>query len=104
VNIRTAGIRCPSPEYCNNIPRQVRRFFRRPEGNTGAADVCFTVFRDGTVDDVHVERQRGGGIAFRMALIESVEQAALRKAFGPIPAEFNRESLPLCVEMAPNVQ
>jgi hypothetical protein len=104
VNIRTAGIRCPSPEYCNNIPRQVRRFFRRPEGNTGAADVCFTVFRDGTVDDVHVERQRGGGIAFRMALIESVEQAALRKAFGPIPAEFNRESLPLCVEMAPNAQ
>ncbi len=104
LNIRTAGIRCPSQEYCNNIPRQVRRFFRRPEGNAGAADVCFTVFRDGTVDDVHVERQRGGGIAFRMALIESVEQAALRKAFGPIPAEFNRESLPLCVEMAPNSQ
>ncbi|HEX8358623.1 MAG TPA: hypothetical protein VF613_00790 [Longimicrobium sp.] len=104
LNIRTAGIRCPSQEYCNNIPRQVRRFFRRPEGNTGAADVCFTVFRDGTVDDVHVERQRGGGIAFKMALIESVEQAALRKAFGPIPAEFNRESLPLCVEMAPNSQ
>jgi hypothetical protein len=104
LNIRTAGIRCPSPEYCNNIPRQVRRFFRRPEGNPGAADVCFTVFRDGSVDDVHVERQRGGGIAFKMALIESVEQAALRKAFGPIPAEFNRESLPLCVEMAPNSQ
>jgi hypothetical protein len=81
--------------------RQVRRYFRRPEGSTGTAYVCFTVLRDGsTADDVDIKRLRGG-FEFRMAIQEAVEQAGLHKAFGSLPRAFGAEELPVCVDITP---
>ena len=70
------GAECPSPGYCENIVRQVRRYFRRPEGSTGSAEACFTILRDGTVDDIDVRRARGG-FAFRMAVQEVTGREAV---------------------------
>lgn|GEM_PF-727720 len=100
LSIRTRGVACPEG-YCANVIRQVRRFFRAPEETAGSSgNVCFTLMRDGGVDDIEVERLRGP-FQFRIALIEAVEQAGNRKAFGALPAGFDAESLRLCVLMSP---
>lgn len=80
--------------------RQVRRWFRRPEGNNGTAEACFTILRDGSVDDIEVNRVRGG-FAFRMAVTEAVEQAGINKAFGALPRAFGADELPVCVDITP---
>jgi hypothetical protein len=100
LNVSQRGAECPSAGYCENIVRQVRRWFRRPEGNNGTAEVCFTILRDGTTDDIEVARVRGG-FAFRMAVEEAVEQAGLHKAFGSLPRAFGADELPVCVDITP---
>ena len=100
LNVSQRGAECPSAGYCENIVRQVRRWFRRPEGSTGTAEACFTILRDGTVDDIEVNRVRGG-FPFRMAVTEAVEQAGLHKAFGALPSAFDAAELPVCVDITP---
>ncbi|HET7459929.1 MAG TPA: hypothetical protein VFJ82_01725 [Longimicrobium sp.] len=100
LNVSQRGVECPSAGYCENIIRQVRRWFRRPEGNNGTAEACFTILRDGTVDDIEVNRVRGG-FAFKMAVTEAVEQAGLHKAFGTLPRAFGADELPVCVDITP---
>ncbi|SOD01727.1 hypothetical protein SAMN05216486_10131 [bacterium JGI 053] len=102
LNVSQRGTECPSPGYCENIVRQVRRYFRRPEGSNGTAETCFTIRRDGSVDDIEVRRVRGG-FTFRMAVQEAVEQAGLRKAFGGLPAAFGATELPVCVDISPEL-
>jgi outer membrane biosynthesis protein TonB len=100
LNLQQRGAECPSAGYCENIVRQVRRWFRRPEGSTGTAEACFTILRDGTVDDIVVNRVRGG-FPFRMAVTEAVEQAGLHRAFGALPRAFDAAELPVCVDITP---
>ena len=100
MNVSQRGRECPSAGYCENIVRQVRRYFRRPDGSAGTAEACFTILRDGGVDDIDVRRVRGG-FAFRMAVEEAVEQAGLRKAFGALPRAFGAAELPVCVDITP---
>ncbi|HEX9938270.1 MAG TPA: hypothetical protein VGB15_14140 [Longimicrobium sp.] len=100
MNVSQRGAECPSAGYCENIVRQVRRWFRRPEGNNGTAEACFTILRDGSVDDIAVNRVRGG-FAFRMAVTEAVEQAGNNKAFGALPRAFGADELPVCVDITP---
>jgi outer membrane biosynthesis protein TonB len=101
VTIQSPGVACPNQEYCNNITRQVRRYFRPPEGTAGSrGDVCFRIRRDGSVDDIEVQRLRGP-VAFRFALMEAAEQAGNRRAFGALPSAFGADALPVCVEMSP---
>jgi outer membrane biosynthesis protein TonB len=102
LSIQQAGMECPSPGYCENIVRQVRRYFRRPDGSSGSAEVCFTVQRDGGADDIEVNRVRGG-FAFRLAVQEAVEQAGMRKAFGALPRAFGAVTLPVCVDISPQI-
>jgi outer membrane biosynthesis protein TonB len=100
LNVSQRGAECPSPGYCENIVRQVRRWFRRPEGNNGTAEACFTILRDGSTGDIDVRRVRGG-FAFRMAVEEAVEQAGLHQAFGALPRAFGATELPVCVDISP---
>jgi protein TonB len=101
LKVRTAGEACPSQAYCNNIARQVKRYFRRPsEARSDRGEVCFTLAADGSVDDIRVERLRGSAV-FKLALIEAVEQAGLRKEFGRIPGDFDADELHPCVEIVP---
>lgn len=102
LNVSQRGVECPSAGYCENIVRQVRRYFRRPEGSTGSAEACFTVLPDGSVDDIDVRRVRGG-FTFRLAVQEAVEQAGLHKAFGALPRAFGAPELPVCVDITPQL-
>ena len=102
LTLQSAGMECPSAGYCENIVRQVRRYFRRPEGEAGSAEACFRILSDGTVDRITVRRVRGGAV-FRLAVSEAVEQAGLRGAFGPLPDEFGAETLPVCVDITPQI-
>ena len=102
LSIQSAGMECPSAGYCENIVRQVRRYFRRPEGSSGSAEVCFRILDDGSVDDIEVNRVRGGAV-FRLAVSEAVEQAGLRKAFGALPRAFGASTLPVCVDITPQI-
>lgn len=102
LSVRTEGARCPSEQYCNNIVRQVKRYFRRPaEARADRGDVCFRIGRSGTVDDIGVERLRGSAV-FKLALMEAVEQASLRKEFGSLPEAFGSDWLDVCVEVSPS--
>jgi outer membrane biosynthesis protein TonB len=99
--IRTEGVRCPSEAYCNNIARQVQRYFRRPaQARSDRGDVCFRLDRSGSAADIEVQRLQGS-FAFRLALMEAVEQASRNNEFGPMPRSFNAESLPICVGFTP---
>jgi hypothetical protein len=100
LNVSQRGAECPSAGYCENIIRQVRRYFRRPDGNNGSAQACFTILRDGGTDDIDVRRVRGG-FDFRLAVEEAVEQAGLHKAFGALPRAFGAAELPVCVDISP---
>ena len=102
LTVRSEGVRCPSADYCNNIVRQVRRFFRAPESAPdGSGNVCFRIRRDGSTTRISAERVRGGA-AFRIALMEAAEQAGNRRAFGALPDAFAVDELPVCVEISPS--
>lgn len=95
------GVQCPSPQYCNNIIRQVNRFFRSPGGRGAAeAEIYFVIARDGSVSDMRVLRSSGGA-PFRLAVLEAVEQAGISKAFGPLPRAFPGDELPVSFYFRP---
>lgn len=102
VRIRTPGVDCPVEAYCNNIPRQVRRYFRRPANSRAdRGNVCFRILPDGSADANTIDvRNLRGSIAFKLALMEAVEKAGQQRAFGALPREFGG-SFTACVEMAP---
>ncbi|MDQ3388829.1 MAG: TonB C-terminal domain-containing protein, partial [Gemmatimonadota bacterium] len=100
LRIRSPGAECASPAYCNNIARQVQRYFRRPqEARADRADVCFRILEGGGVDDIEVQRLRGS-VVFKLALMEAVERAGQQKAFGALPGEMG-ENFNVCVAMEP---
>ena len=102
IRVRTPGDPCPVAGYCQNVAVTVQRFFRPPAGSAGAVgEVCFRVLRDGGAADMRVASLRGGSSAFRLAMLEAVEAAGQRKAFGPLPGAFDPQ-VPWCVELSPS--
>ncbi len=94
INLRLQGVQCPTPDYCNNIIRQINRYFRHPGGSGGEADVFFLINRDGSVANLQL-RSSTGGAGFRLAVLEAVEQAGLNRAFGPLPSAYGADQLPV---------
>lgn len=102
LRIRSPGEECPDQAYCENVPRQVRRYFRRPpEARADRGNVCFRIVEGGAVDPGSIEvRELRGSIAFKLALIEAVERAGQQRAFGPLPRALGA-AFPVCVSMEP---
>lgn len=100
IELRLQGLRCPSTNYCENIVRQLYRYFRNPGGNTGEADVFFAINRDGSVSDIRLLSSKGSA-AFRLSALEAVEQAGRNKAFGELPAAFQADQLPVSFYFRP---
>lgn len=102
LRIRTPGEECPDQAYCENVPRQVRRYFRRPaEARADRGNVCFRIVEGGAVDPNSIEvRALRGSIGFKLALIEAVERAGQQRAFGPLPRALG-PAFPVCVSMEP---
>ncbi|WP_420130574.1 hypothetical protein [Longimicrobium sp.] len=101
LNIHVEGDPCPVAGYCENVTRQVNRFFRPPpESTSGRGEVCFRIQRDGSVTSIETQRVRGGA-AFRIAMMEAAEAAGSRRAFGALPGAFDPARWRWCVELTP---
>ncbi|HEU0300862.1 MAG TPA: hypothetical protein VFR37_15480 [Longimicrobium sp.] len=102
LNIHVEGEPCPVAGYCENVTRQVNRFFRPPPGTAGATgEVCFRIQRNGSVTDIQTRGVRGGA-AFRLAMMEAAEAAGSRRSFGTLPAAFDPGRWRWCVELSPS--
>lgn len=102
INIHQEGEPCPVAGYCERVTMQVQRYFRAPPDNAGArGEVCFRIQRDGSVTDIQAQRVRGGGAAFRLAMMEAAEAAGSRRAFGTLPGAFDPQRWRWCVELSP---
>jgi hypothetical protein len=95
---------CAATGFCEQMTRQVQRHFHAPPESAGArGEVCFRIQRDGSVTDIRAQRVSGGGAAFRLAMMEAVEAAGSRRAFGPLPEPFDPQRLRWCVELSSQV-
>src|SRR5690606_28215527 len=92
LNLQLPGVQCPTPDYCNNIVRQIDRYFRAADMR-GEADVYFVINRDGSIAELRLINSTGGA-SFRIAVLEAVEQAGRNRAFGPLPDAYQADQLP----------
>lgn len=95
VTVKTEGVVFPYPEYLRNIVAQVYRRWDRPRGNVPLrAEVLFFVRRDGSVSNLQFV-QRSGNFAFDLEAQGAIEAAATAGAFGPLPAGYPADVLPV---------
>ena len=101
LDVQLKGIQCPSAAYCENIVRQLNRYFRPPANAANdETEVFFYINRDGSVSDIRVVRATGS-FRFRAAAMEAVEQAGLNNSFGRIPRDFPVDRLPVSFYFRP---
>lgn len=99
-NIRTEGIEFPYPGYLENIVRQIALRFRPPRGSPLKAEVMFLIRRDGSISGFRFI-QRSGSFTFDLEAQGAVESAA--GAFGPLPAGFGDDVLPVMFSFDPRL-
>lgn len=99
-NIRTEGIEFPYPGYLTNIVRQIALRFHPPRGPSLSAEVMFLIRRDGTVTGFRFVK-RSGSFTFDLEAQGAVESAA--SAFGPLPAGFGDDVLPVMFSFDPRL-
>jgi periplasmic protein TonB len=99
-NVRTEGIDFPYPGYLENIVRQIAVLFHPPAGSRLKAEVMFLIRRDGSVSDVKF-LQRSGSYTFDLEAQGAVEAAS--KKFGPLPAGFRDDVLPVMFSFDPRL-
>ena len=99
-NVRTEGIDFPYTGYLENIVRQIAVLFHPPAGSRLKAEVMFLIRRDGTVSGLQF-RQRSGSFTFDLEAQGAVEAAS--KKFGPLPAGFKDDVLPVMFSFDPRL-
>ncbi len=99
-NIRTEGIDFPFPGYLQNIVRQVRLNFSPSDKSLRTAEVFFFIRRDGTMAGFRF-LQKSGSYSFDLECQGAVEAAAAAKAWGPLPAQFMDDVLPVIFRFDP---
>ena len=99
VGIKTDGIAFPFPGYLNNIVRQIYLNFSARGATNLTAEVFFMIRRDGTVANFRW-LQRSGSQVFDLECQGAIEAAG--KAFGPLPAGFTDDVLPVRFSFDPS--
>lgn len=99
-NIRTEGIDFPFPGYLQNIVRQVRLNFAPSDKSLRTAEVFFFIRRDGSMAGFRF-LQRSGSYSFDLECEGAVEAAAATKSWGPLPAQFMDDVLPVIFRFDP---
>lgn len=99
-NIRTEGIDFPFPGYLQNIVRQVRLNFQPTDHSVRTAEVFFFIRRDGSMAGFRF-LQKSGSYSFDLECQGAVEAAAASKAWGPLPAQFMDDVLPVIFRFDP---
>lgn len=93
--VETSGVDFQYPEYLNNIVAQVYQRWHRPGGNVSLrAEVMFLVHRDGSISNFQFLR-RSGNFGFDLEAQGAIEAAANAGAFGPLPAGYPADVLPV---------
>ena len=99
VGIKTDGIVFPYRGYLDNIVRQIYLNFS-PRGATNlSAEVFFMIRRDGSVANFRW-LQRSGSQVFDLECQGAIEAAG--KSFGPLPAGFTDDVLPVRFSFDPS--
>lgn len=102
LNVRTQGATFVDQAYLVNIVYRVKRYFRRPDtARSDRAEVCFRIERDGNASDIRIAGASGSA-AFKLAVMEAVEQAGVNREFGRLPAAYTADFLPVCLEIQPD--
>lgn len=100
-NVSTQGKEFPYPEYLRNLVTQIYRRWNRPSGNAALeAEVTFVILRDGTVRDIKMLRT-SRSYSFDQEAEGAIEAAANAKAFGPLPAGYPADYLPISFLFTP---
>jgi outer membrane biosynthesis protein TonB len=105
-NFVTPGIEFPYPYYINNIANALIRQFNAIYSGRGTltAMVRFTIRRDGSVDPESIRMVTPSPVfVFNQAALAAVEAAANAKAFGPLPAGFREDILPVQFRFEPAI-
>jgi protein TonB len=97
-NVRTEGIEFPFPGYLRNIVRQIALNFSPRNPGALRAEVYFLIRRDGSVTGVRFVT-RSGNFAFDLEAEAAIEAAA--RSFGPLPAGFTDDILPIVFSFDP---
>lgn len=100
LNVQLQGEQCPSPGYCENIIRQVNRFFRWTGTGRPRTEVAFVILRDGSVENIRVIRA-SGNLEFDFKAMAAIEEAGKRRAFGALPAGWEVDHLPISFYFEP---
>ncbi len=101
-NVNTGGIEFPYPGYLENIVRQIALRFKPSSRGALRAEVTFLIRRDGTVPESSIRLTgRSGVYAFDLEAQGAVEAAAQARAFGPLPAAFPDDVLPVTFRFDP---
>lgn len=100
-NVNLQGVPFPFPGYLENLVEQVLRRWARPAFATPLrAEISFTILRDGTVKDIKIA-QSSRNPTFDLDAMGAIELAARARAFGPLPAGFEGDALPMIFYFAP---
>lgn len=93
--VETAGVEFAYPEYLRNIVAQVYQRWHRPSATVSLrAEVMFLVHRDGSISNFQFVR-RSGNFGFDLEAQGAIEAAANADAFGPLPAGYPADVLPV---------
>jgi len=99
--VKAEGAPFSHPEYLNNIVSEVLKRWQRPVTNAPlVAEVFFLIHRDGTASDISFVR-RSGSFAFDLEAQGAIEAAGRAKAFGPLPADYSGNVLPVSFFFTP---
>lgn len=104
VTVNTAGTEFPYPGYLENIVRQIAIRFKPSSRGAFHAEVFFIINRDGSVPPSSIRIvTRSGNYSFDADAQGAVESAANLRAFGPLPAGYTDESLPVTFKFDPRL-
>ena len=101
LEVRIDGKDFADPGYLENIIRQNRRYFRWTGDPGLRACVYFEILRDGGTRGIRIVRG-SGNFRFDLAARGAVEAAGSRKAYGPLPANWPHELLPVQFSFSSN--
>ncbi len=100
LTVQIEGLQARYPEYYENIIRTLYRFFRWNEASRPFAEFYFAIRPDGSVSDIRLVSS-SGNIAFQLEAQGAIEAAGQRKAFGPLPRDFEGDQLPVIFSFRP---
>ena len=102
--VSTGGIEFPYPGYLENIVRQIALRFRPSARGALRAEVSFLIQRDGSVPPNSIRLvTRSGVYSFDLEAQGAVEAAANARAFGPLPAGYPDDVLPVTFRFDPKL-